>query len=152
MRICVLIVALLAVPATASADDDHTVYVEAFGRGGLYGIGYDYQLSLHLSVGVTVSAYRMSGETIATATPYFGLYLVRGEHHGWFAQLGPQLSRITADSPISTWDGASRTGFGAQLTSGWEYRNRIVVRSFATLTAGRGGIAPWAGASIGVEF
>jgi len=154
MRVWVWICAAVAVVALSrdARADDHTVYVEAFGRGGLYGIGYDYQLTLRLSVGATVSAYRLYGQTVVTAAPYLGLYLLRGQRHGWFAQAGPQLAVVSADSPIAGWDGERRAGLGGELTSGWEYRDRVVIRTFATLTAGKGGVAPWAGASIGLEF
>lgn len=152
MRASLVALTLLVVSGTAAADDDHTVYVEAAGRGGLYGLGYDYQLTTRWSVGATLSAYKIYGQTVLTAAPYFGVYLLRGKRHAWFSQIGPQFSRVSVESPTMTWDGASSSGFGGHLSSGWEYRNRIVVRTFATVTVGPGGIAPWAGSSIGVEF
>lgn len=148
----VLVVVLLALPTAAAADNEHTVYVEAFGRGGLGGVGYDYQLSERWSIGATLSGYQIYGQKVLSAAPYLGFYVLHGEHHSWFTQLGPQLSRVSAKSPTPSWDGVSRTGLGAQLSTGWEYRNRLVIRTFATLTVGKGGLAPWAGTSIGVEF
>lgn len=152
-RAC-LVIAALAIAWTArdAHAQKHTVYVELLGRGGLYGVGYDVQLTPRLSVGATASAYPLHGQTIATLAPYVGWHVVRGRRHAWFAHAGPQLAVVSIRSPVATWDPEPRAGVAAQLTSGWEYRGRVVVRTFATVTAGKGGVAPWAGVSVGVAF
>jgi hypothetical protein len=130
----------------------HALYGELFGTGGLYALGYDYRWRPRLGVGVTVSAYKFDGERVLSLSPYVAVYpLVRG-HHSLFAQTGPKLIDRKLDSPVPLWDGVHSTSVGAQLSTGYEYRNRILVRAFVMAVAGKGGVAPWGGASLGFTF
>ena len=130
----------------------HAVYIELLGKGGLYGIGYDVQLSSGFGLGITGSAYIVDDQRVLTLSPYLSVHLIAGRRHRWFAHLGPRLSSVALQSNVPQWTPPTKTGAGAQLATGWEYRNRILVRTFVVGVAGRGGIAPWAGTSIGVAF
>jgi hypothetical protein len=62
----VLAVVLLA--GTARADD--VVYVEALGKAGAYGIGYEHVMTGRLSFGVAASYITVSDQQITTVAPY----------------------------------------------------------------------------------
>jgi hypothetical protein len=128
----------------------HAVYVELFGRGGLWGLGYDYLLHPRVALGAAASFYPVDGERVTTFSPYAALYLLGGARHRWFAQGGPQIVRLSRPSPVPEWPGMSTTGYGASLASGYEYRGRLLVRAYALGIAGQGGIRPWVGFSVGV--
>jgi hypothetical protein len=143
-----------APPASTSASvdtvrGDQAVYVELLGKGGLYGLGYDYQFHPRFAVGATASYYVLDGQEIFDLSPYLMSYLVGTHRQRWFLQLGPQLSYVRTPSPVPEWPGESRTGIGGELCSGWEYRHGVLVRVFGMLTIGEGGAAPWMGVSLG---
>jgi hypothetical protein len=57
-----------------------------------------------------------------------------------------------APSPIPEWDGHSSSGVGALVATGYEYRDRILVRVFVEGVLGEGGVLPWTGAGVGCAF
>jgi hypothetical protein len=128
------------------------IYLEMLGKGGLWGMGADYQLTDRLRAGAVVSASKVDGETLTSVTPYLAASIVRGRHHAWYADAGPHIAHLSMPSPVPEWHGMSSTGVGLDVSTGYEYRNRIVVRVFAMATAGGGGVAPWLGASFGFEL
>src|SRR6202008_5154781 len=80
--------------ATASAPtqhSEHAIYVELLGKGGLYGVGYDYQFHPRLAVGATGSYYVLDGQEVLDFSPYLVAYLVGTGRHRWFVQGGPEL-------------------------------------------------------------
>ncbi len=131
---------------------DNLVYVELLGKGGLYGVGYERALGSRFHIGAAVSAFWLYGQRVLTASPYAGIDILRDERHGWFAQLGPKLTSISMAVDVPEWDGGTETGIGGELTTGWEYRNRIVVRVAGSVIVGPGGVTPWLGASVGIEL
>lgn len=146
-------IAVVAGAGSARAEPAHTAYVELFGKGGLYGAGYDYAVHPRLAVGATTSLGFGGGQRTFTIAPYAAVYPARAGAHGWFVHAGPALAHVSTPSPVPEWSGDRRTGLGAHAASGYEYRGRrLVVRSFVMATAGRGGLSPWAGASLGVRF
>jgi hypothetical protein len=54
-----------------------------------------------------------------------------------------------ATSSVPEWPGRTAAGVSGALATGYEYRNRILVRAFVMGSAGRGGFAPLAGVSLG---
>ena len=130
----------------------HSLYLEIFGKGGLYGVGYDYRWKRLVGVGVVASAYQIGSERTLSLSPYLSLYPLRRGHHSWFAQAGPRLVTSKVNSPVPGWEGDRSTSMGAQLSSGYEYENRILMRAFVMAVAGQGGVSPWAGVSVGVSF
>jgi hypothetical protein len=147
-----LIIAVVCAPAAATADGQ-VVYGELGGKGGLYGAGYDREVAPGLTVGAAVSASHLDGETALSLSPYLGYYPVRRGRHALFGHLGPTVVHSRIASPVPEWDGDSSTGVGATVAAGYEYRPApLVVRGYLMMTAGRGGVAPWAGVSVGVSF
>jgi hypothetical protein len=132
---------------TANADDRHTFYAELFGKGGLWGFGYDLRLGKRFAVGAVASYYVLGGDRYTTLAPYVAAYPV-GERHRWFVQAGPQFVRRVTPSPVPEWDGMSKTGVAGELSSGYEYRDHIVLRVYGMAAIGER-FVPWVGASIG---
>ncbi len=145
------------VAAAAAADPAarrHTVYVEAFGKGGFWALGYEHRLSPRLAAGAAASAAWIGDERFLSLSPYVAAELVRRGRHAWFAQLGPQLVHHAVISPVPEWDGVRHLGTAGQLSSGWELRAgpRLVVRVSLSVIAGQGGIVPWGGLAAGVRL
>lgn len=136
----------------ASGQPTHGIYAEIFGKGGLWGLGYDHRLAPRLLVGAVASAYALDGQRVISLSPYLGFYLARIGPHAWFADAGLQLVHTWASSPIPEWTGHSASGVGALVATGYEYRVRILVRVFAEGVVGKGGALPWLGAGVGWAF
>jgi hypothetical protein len=151
-----LLVLLLVLSAPAASADGaassakrHAIYAELLGKGGLYGVGYDYQVEPWLAVGTAVSYAVLDGQHVATWSPYFGFYLLGRKRHRWFAHAGPQFVYLNVPSYVPEWPGRSSLDAGAQLTTGYEYRGPLLVRFSVLGVAGRGGFVPWLGLSLG---
>jgi hypothetical protein len=130
----------------------HSLFVELFGKSGLYGIGYDYRLKRRVGVGVVASAYKIEGERTLSLSPYVTLYPLLHGHHGWFAQAGPLIVSTKLKSPLPVLDRDFSTSLAAQVSSGYEYKNRLLIRAFVMGVGGSDGISPWAGMSLGFTF
>ena len=156
-----ILVTLACVGSRASADDGvvaqspaqhrHTVYLELFGKGGLWGVGYDFHVHPKIAVGATGSFLAHDDERQLSLSPYVTLYPV-GIRHRLFVQAGPQLVHVTQMSPVPEWPGRQDTGVGAEVGSGYELRGRVVFRAFAMATIGKQGASPWVGLSLGVAL
>ncbi len=149
--LCALLL-LVCAPSRGATEPAHGVYAEIFGKGGLWGLGYDHRIHHRLSVGAVASAYSLDGQRVLSLSPYLGLYLARTGPHAWFADAGPQVVHTWAPSPVPEWDGHSSSGVGALVATGYEYRERILVRVFVEGVLGEGGALPWAGAGVGCAF
>jgi hypothetical protein len=149
--VVVMLCAMIATDAIAD-EDRHVVYADLLGKGGLYGIAYELVLSQRLAAGAAVSLYGADGQTVASLSPYLAWYPARGERHGWFVHAGPQLVHVATRSPVPEWEGDRATGLGLEVSSGYEYRRAALFRIYGMAAAGRGGIAPWLGTSIGWSF
>lgn len=126
----------------------HAVYLELFGKAGLWGAGYDWQFHPRFAVGAAASYYSFDGDRVTTAAPYVAAYPLGTGHHRSFVQLGPTVVRRHTPSPVPEWDGLTTTKLDAELCAGYEYRNRMLVRVYAMVSAGDH-VAPWLGASFG---
>jgi hypothetical protein len=136
----------------ASADERvkrHAIYVEALGKGGLWGVGYDHQVTPRLGWGVAASFFIVDTERVTSVSPYLVVNVLGNQRHHWFVHLGPQVVHVAIPSPVPEWDGTSRTGVGGEISTGWEYRNGVVLRLFVMAAGGKGGVSPWLGASLG---
>ena len=133
---------------TVTAEPHHAVYLELLGKGGLWGAGYDYQLSRRFAVGGVASYYVLGGDRYLTFSPYLAAYPVLRDAHRWFVQLGPQVVRRTTPSPVPEWDGMSTTAFAGELSSGYEYRRGVLVRVYAMASVGDR-FTPGIGVSLG---
>ncbi len=133
----------------AAAETRNTVYVEMLGKGGLWGAGYDRQITRRFGAGVAASFYVIDHERVSSLSPYVAAYLLGHARHRWFVHAGPQIVHVAIPSPVPEWDGTSTTGLGFEASTGWEYRNRVVIRAFGMAAVGKGGVAPWLGMSFG---
>jgi hypothetical protein len=150
MRRLTLLLVLFATPVVAEPLQLKTqaIYVDALGKGGLWGLGYDLRLTPRFVVGAVGSMYVLGGDRFTTFSPYVGVYPIAGAHHGWFAHVGPQLQWRTTASPGPEWSGMTTSGIGAELSSGYEYRNHVVLRLYGMAAVGAR-VVPWVGASFG---
>lgn len=162
-----LIVVVLLCSAPAFADDDltdsggdvstadappsrHLFYVEALGKGGLYGVGYEYSAKPWLGLGGALSYSNIRDEQVFTASPYVHLTALQGKRHALFGELGAIIAHSRVPSPVMNWDGMSDSGVGGFATVGWEYRRgHLVLRTSGGVAVGEGGAAPMLGFSIG---
>ena len=126
----------------------HAIYVELLGKGGLWGVGYDYQVKPWLAVGAAASYYQITGDRYMTLSPYAAIYPVGHGNKRWFVQVGPQMVRHKTPSPVPEWMGMTTNGFAGELSSGFEYRNHVLVRAYAMVSIGEH-VVPWMGVSIG---
>jgi hypothetical protein len=146
----VALAALLVAPATAAEPRPRQVaYVELFGKGGLGGLGYDIELGERVGAGLAASFYVLDDSRILSLSPYLTTWILGDGRHRWFVHAGPQIVRVSMRSPVPEWPGTTRHGVGVEVSSGWEYRARVVVRVFAMGTWGKGGFGPWLGVSFG---
>lgn len=131
---------------------EHLVYVEALGKGGLYGIGYERTLTSRLALGAAGSFAVIRDQQLLTLSPYVHATVVRGRRDALFAEVGATFVHSRIPSPVSDWDGMTDSGGGGFASLGWERAGRrLVVRAAASAVVGEGGIAPWLGVAIGVR-
>lgn len=133
------------------ADAAQIIYVEALGKAGAYGVGYERAITRRLALGAAVSLAVIREQQLATVAPYVhGTLAMRGKHAA-FVEVGPTLAYSRVPSPSMHWNGASDVGGGGFVSAGWERRSRHTVMRFAlSVVAGEGGLAPWGGFAIGL--
>jgi hypothetical protein len=140
------------VHATAEPASKHLVYVELLGKGGLYGLGYEYAIAPWLGFGGAASYAEIRDEQLFTVSPYLHFNVLQGERHALFTEVGAILAHSRVPSPVMNWDGVSDTGSGGYLSLGWEYHRRhLVLRTSGAIVAGEGGVAPMLGFAIGAR-
>ncbi len=138
--------------APAARTRRHLLYAEALGKGGLYGLGYEYTFAPGLAVGAVGSYVVLRDQRLTTGAGYLHARLFGGRHHTAFAELGVVLARSVVPSPVERWDGLVDHGAGGVAGLGWErVGDRLVVRTQLEVLAGHGGVAPWLGLAIGVR-
>lgn len=141
------------IAAAISADPQrHALYLEALGKGGLWGIGYDYLLNNRVAVGSTGSLYFLDGQRITTLSPYLNFYPAGSAHSRLMIQAGPQFVQQSTASTVPEWSGISTTKISGQIGTGWEFRSNALFRIYGMIAAGKTGIAPWAGLTAGWTF
>lgn len=130
----------------------HLVYAEFLGKGGLYGVGYEYMMTPRLSVGGAASFAVIRDQQVTTASPYLHATLLAGKRNAIFTEVGAILAHAHLPSPVAGWDGMSDTGSGGFMTLGWERGTRhLVLRASGGVVYGEGGFGPMAGIAIGVR-
>ncbi len=151
----------LAIPDTTATPDitvtqpppdrgrRHAIYLEALGKGGIWGLGYEHQLGKRLALGGVASFSMLGGQRIYSLSPYLLTYVTHGRVHGWFVDAGAQLVRIATPSPVPEWPGSIENGIGAEVSSGYEYRDHFLFRIYGQAVVGKHGLAPWLGMAIG---
>jgi hypothetical protein len=163
MRGFIVLVLLCSAPAVAddgisastsveARPSRHLFYVEALGKGGLYGVGYEYSATPWLSIGGAASFSQIRDAQTFTVSPYLHFTALQGKRHALFAEVGAILAHERVPSPVMDWDGMSDTGGGGFASLGWEYRRgHFVFRMSGGVVAGEGGLAPMLGISIGAR-
>lgn len=152
MRLAIAI--LLVLGANVRAEPEvrpHAVYVEAFGKGGLWGVGYDWQPTPRFAIGTVASFYQLDGDRFTTVSPYVAIYPVLRDRHRGFVQLGPEMVQRVTPSIGPEWPGMVTTAWSGELSAGYEYRSRLLVRGYVMISAGEH-VVPWLGGSIGRTF
>jgi hypothetical protein len=141
---------VLVLGGTAQAED--LFYVEALGKAGAYGVGYEHTMTGRLSLGIAASYITVSDQQIATAAPYLHATVAGTARHALFGEIGAILAHSRIPSPVPDWDGMSDTGGGGYLSVGYEYaRRHVVVRASGSIVAGEGGLGPMLGILVGVR-
>ena len=152
------IVLLVALGGTAAADprvqptgpDSSLVYVEALGKAGAYGVGYEQPITARLAVGVEGSYAPLRDQVIATLVPYLHVEPLRRGHNALFGELGLELAHSRLASSVERWMGESTNAVGGVASVGYQRTvGKLVVRGALSVLAGKGGMAPWAGLAIG---
>ncbi|MCW5807786.1 MAG: hypothetical protein KIT31_35865 [Deltaproteobacteria bacterium] len=149
--VAILVCGMVAV-RSAAAERATSVYVEAFGKGGLWGLGADHRVASRIVVGGVVSGHSLEGERYLSLSPYVSYYLLKRGRSAWFADAGVQLAHVWSDAHVPEWAGDSSTGIGAIVSSGYEFRGQLLVRAYVHGVAGRGGVFPWFGIAAGWTF
>lgn len=122
------------------------VYLELFGKGGLYGVGYEHDITPTLSLGGAASYIVVRDQELTTASPYVH---ARVRKH-LYVELGAVLEHSAIRSKVADWDGMSATGSGGFASVGYEGTVRkVVVRASGSAMVGAGGASPWVGLSFG---
>lgn len=152
-------VLLAGIPALAAADEavlserDDTLYVEALGKAGPYGLGYERAITSRLGLGIAASYAVIREQHLATVAPYLHIEALRGKRHSLYADIGLVVVHSRIPSPVPEWDGMTDTGAGGQATLGWEARPwRLVVRSSLGVAVGEGGVGPFVGLAVGARW
>jgi len=128
-------------------------YVEALGKGGLYGVGYERVLTKRLALGAAASYAVLSDQEVLTFAPYVHGTLLQGKRHALFTELGAILAQSHLPSPVSGWDGMTTSGGGGFLSLGWEYtRGHFFLRTSGSVVVGDGGIGPMLGFAFGFRL
>lgn len=141
---------VLVLGGTARAED--LLYIEALGKAGAYGVGYEHAIAPRLGAGVAASFIMLEGQQVYTVAPYLHARIAGTGRHRLFGELGAVLAHSRIPSPVEDWDGMTDTGSGGILSLGWEYvRGHVVLRTSASVVAGEGGLGPTLGIAIGVR-
>jgi hypothetical protein len=155
MRSVAIVLGISALASDARAEPgkptEQLIYVEALGKAGLYGVGYERAITPRLALGIAGSYAIVRDQHLATGAPYLHGTLLRGGRHALFGELGLVIVHSRIPSPVASWEGMAETGAGGVAAVGWERRGRrLVVRAQLAVLAGEGGVAPWLGFSLGV--
>lgn len=145
-------IALGFILASTAARAD-VAYVEALGKAGAYGLGYDHELGRwSVSAGGAASFIVVRGQQLLTLAPYLHAPLLERRCNALFAELGAELVHSKIASPVADWSGTSSTGAGGFASLGWQRTGRrVVLRGSASVAIGRGGVGPMLGFAVGVK-
>ena len=151
MRVVVIAAVLLAGgSAYAEPENPHLIYVEAGGKAGVYGVGYELAITPRLSLGAVASYAVVRDQHIAQGSPYLHATLLGRRKHSLFGEVGLVLVHSRIPSPVMNWDGMSESGAGGVAAVGWQRATRhLVLRAQGSVLVGEGGAAPWFGVAVG---
>src|SRR5687767_12516593 len=98
--VAALAVILVGGVAHAEPEHPHLIYVEAGGKAGAYGVGYELSITPRLALGAVASYAVLRDQHIATGSPYLHATLLRGTRHALFGELGFVLVHSRIPSPV----------------------------------------------------
>ncbi|MBA3538372.1 MAG: hypothetical protein H0T79_01980 [Deltaproteobacteria bacterium] len=125
----------------------HLVYAELRGKGGQYGIGYEYALLRPLSLGIAGSFEDADNTRRTTLAPYLHLTALRRGDNALFGELGAVVVREDSLMDRMT---TTTHAFDALGSVGWERTHeRLVFRVTGSVLAGDSGTAVIGGLSLG---
>ncbi len=151
-RLSALALVIVAALADRVLADD-VLYVEALGKAGPYGLGYEHSIEPRISVGAAASFISLEGQHLYTFAPYIHGTLLGSHRHRMFTEVGAVLAHSRIPSPVMDWDGMTDTGGGGFLSLGYEYtRGHFLARASGSVVAGEGGLAPMIGIAIGARL
>jgi hypothetical protein len=151
-RLLALTVLAVAARGQAAYAND-VVYVEALGKAGPYGLGYEHAIMKRISIGAAASFISLEGQQLYTFAPYLHGTLLGEHRHALFTELGAVIAHSRIPSPVDDWDGMTDTGSGGFLSLGYEYtRGHFLVRASGAVVAGEGGLGPMLGIAIGAHL
>jgi hypothetical protein len=134
----------------------HEIYLEALGKGNLWGLGYHYSINRRFGLGIVASYSVLDGsQRLVTIAPYGSVRILGEHHHHWFADVGPEYMYLQTPSPVMEWSGTSSQGIGGEVSSGYEYRDHFLFRIYGEVVGGtqrNHNIEPWLGSSVGWTF
>jgi hypothetical protein len=143
---------LAASDRSARLEAPHAVYLEVLGKGGIYGVGYDWAFADRLAVGGTASFFVVDDERVLTLAPYLNTYPLAGRRSALLVQVGAMFVHVGVPSSVPGFSGTSSSGLGGHFSVGYEYRAPFLFRFLATGVIGRAGFRPWAGIGLGGTF
>jgi hypothetical protein len=145
---------LVATSVEADHPSSSLVYVEALGKAGPYGVGYEHAITERISLGFEGSADRLREQNLATAVPYVHVTPLRHGPHALFGELGVEFAYSKIESGVARWMGTSSTAIGGVAAAGYQrdFGKRFVLRIALEVLAGKGGAAPWGGISFGAKL
>jgi hypothetical protein len=147
----VLLATLLKVDAVAQ-DQPNLVGVELLGRGLIYSVNYERNLTQRTGLGVGV-AYWSIDKAHITIVPLFASWNPIGDRHSLYLAAGTTLVNGRENS---FWFDNSESGFVAAATSsvGYQYRSPggFVIRPALNILLSRHGNIAWPGLTIGRRF
>ena len=151
MRVVVVAAVLLVCGvAEAEPENPHLIYVEAGGKAGIYGVGYEHSITPRLSLGAVASYAVLRDQHIAQGSPYLHATLLGRRRHSLFGELGYVFVYSRIPSPVMNWDGMSESGAGGVAAIGWQRATRhLVLRAQGAVLVGEGGAGPWFGVAVG---
>jgi hypothetical protein len=130
----------------------NAVYLETFGKCGLWGVGFDRRVHERVRAGGVGAGGSFGDQRYIAASAYVGTDLLHWGRNAWFVDGGALFAHTWIVSPVPEWEGTSATGVAANVSSGFEYRGLVLARVFVHAALGKGGVLPWAGADIGFTF
>ena len=100
----------------------HLIYGELLGKGGLYGVGYEYTMTPRFSVGAAASFAVLRDQQVTTVAPYLHATILQGKRNALFTEVGAILAHTHLPSPVDR--------------LGWHERHRLRRLSVARLGVG----------------
>jgi len=125
------------------------IYGELLGKGVVYGIGMDVNVTKWLGFGGAFSYYSIDDFKAGLFAPYVAFY-AGGYSSAFVAHVGPEILFANTGS-FSVWGGEGTMVVG-QASVGYEYRNGFLFRAMLGLFFTKDDAIAWPGFTFGGAF